>query len=83
MASAEERAELMRRRLAQGGDIGRAALRELFPKSIWLEDSGRHYFGAFFDDGIGAALYDWWPDLSTFPIVEDHQVGDSGSGGSR
>jgi hypothetical protein len=49
----------MRARLAQGGDVARAMLRELFPNSIWLEaDSSGQYLWAQFDSDIVSWLYD-------------------------
>jgi hypothetical protein len=39
----------MKRRLAQGGDIARSVLRELFPHAIFLQpdDSGKHLWAEF------------------------------------
>jgi hypothetical protein len=57
--SVEKRAALMRQRLAQGDEVARAALRELFPESIWLQANPvRRHFWACFEDGLGAALFD-------------------------
>jgi hypothetical protein len=55
----EKRIEAMRTRLAQGGDVARAVLRDLFPNSIWLEpDSSGRYLWAQFDSDIVSLLYD-------------------------
>jgi hypothetical protein len=60
-----KRVALVRQRLAQGGEVARAALRELFPESIWLQANPvRRHFYACFEDGVGAALFDLKPDLS-------------------
>ncbi len=37
----EKRVALMRQRLANGGDIARSVLREVFPEMIWLSLTGR------------------------------------------
>ena len=56
----EKRIEQMRARLAQGGEVARAVLRDLFPRSIWLEpDSSGQYLGACFgDEDFVSLLYD-------------------------
>jgi hypothetical protein len=61
----------MRERLAQGGDIARGVLRELFPNEIWLQpDTSGRFLWAVFDDGIGAALFDYGDIAERFPILE-------------
>jgi hypothetical protein len=49
----------MRTRLAQGCDVARAVLRDLFQNSIWLEpDSSGQYLWAQFDSDMVSLLYD-------------------------
>jgi hypothetical protein len=67
-----QRVRRLRHRLAQGGEIARGVLGEVFPDSIWLDvaPSGKHFY-AIFEDGIRAALgFDDCSDLSAFPIEE-------------
>lgn len=60
--SAERRVELMRERLAKGGEIARCALRELFLQAIWLDpdDSGRFLWAVYAvdDEVLRSALFD-------------------------
>ncbi len=82
-----QRVQRLRHRLAQGGEIARGVLREVFPDSIWLDvaPSGKHFY-AMFADGIREALgFDDRSDLAAFPIEESDggliKVGNNGSGG--
>ena len=81
-ATIERRVKLMRHRLAQGGDLARSVLLEIFPDRIWLQPDGvgRHLW-AVFSDGVGAALFDR-PAL-VFPVqgADPAGVGNYGSGG--
>jgi hypothetical protein len=56
----ERRAE--RERLAKGGEIARCALRELFPRAMWLEpdDSGKFLWVVFEvgEEILRSALFD-------------------------
>ncbi len=79
----------MRERLAKGGDVARAALREVFPDPIWLQvaPSGKHFY-AIFEDGIRAALgFDDTAKLTDFPVEEAdgglRKVANNGSGGTH
>jgi site-specific DNA recombinase len=60
--SAQRRVELMRERLAKGGEIARCVLRELFPRAIWLnpDDSGRFLWAVYAvdDEVLRSALFD-------------------------
>ena len=68
----EGRAAMMRKRLAQGGDIARAAVRDLIPDSIWLDrDSSGRFLWACFADGVGTALLDQEVTPDSFPIVTE------------
>ena len=81
-ATIERRVQLMRQRIARGGDLARSVLQEIFPGRIWLQPDGmgRHLW-AVFSDGVGAALFDR-PALG-FPLqaADSAGVGNSGSGG--
>jgi DNA-binding transcriptional MocR family regulator len=50
----ERRVKSIKQRLAEGGDVARATLRELFPNAITLEpdDSGAHLWAVFLDDEV-------------------------------
>jgi hypothetical protein len=78
----------MRERLEAGGELAQAAMRELFPDSIWLEadESGRF---------LWARAWGAWPTIEPvrrgparaeeFPMMYRAQMGQvdaSGSGGS-
>ena len=64
----ERRAERMRAKLAQGGEVARSVLAELFPQSIWLQaESDRVY--AQFEDGVRAALFDDLARSEDFPLI--------------
>jgi hypothetical protein len=92
----ERRVEEIKRRLAEGGDIARATLRELFPNAISLEpdDSGSHLWAVFLDDEVSriSLLYDTRDELldaqaaatlAAFARAEaERRVGNNGSGGS-
>ena len=53
------RVEAMRKRIAAGGETARSVMRELFPKSIWLQpDNSGRFLWACFSDGVGSALFD-------------------------
>lgn len=56
-ASYEDRVKDLKAKLAQGGDVARAAVAEITGGAIMLDldDSGR-FFWAIFEDGIRAAL---------------------------
>jgi DNA-binding transcriptional MocR family regulator len=60
--SAERRVELMRERLAKGGEVANAVLRELFPRGLWLQpdDSGKFLWAVFEvgDEILRSALFD-------------------------
>jgi site-specific DNA recombinase len=80
-ATIERRVEMMRKRLAEGGEIARGALREVLPNPIWLEpDVSGRFLWATFRDGVGAALFEREDVLGSFPIVG--KVGECGSGGA-
>ena len=57
----------IKRRLAEGGDVARATLREILPNAITLEpdDSGKHLWGVFLDDEVSriSLLYDSTDEL--------------------
>ena len=75
--SVERRVEAMRERLGKGGEIARCALRELFPRAIWLEpdQSGRFLWAVFEvgDEILRSALFDdpayRWASGAEFPPV--------------
>lgn len=69
------RIDRMRARLAEGGDVARDVLAELFPTSIWLEDNGEQFY-AVFEDGLGSALFGELARPEEFQVVENN-----GSGG--
>ncbi len=69
------RIERMRARLAEGGDVARDVLAELFRTSIWLEDNGEQFY-ALFEDGLGSALFGELARPEEFQGVENN-----GSGG--
>jgi hypothetical protein len=58
----ERRVELMRERLAKGGEIARCGIRELFPGAIWLQpdDTGKFLWAVFEvgDEILRSALFD-------------------------
>jgi hypothetical protein len=68
---------LPKERLAAGGEIARCALRELFPRGIWLDpdDSGRFLWAVYEvgDEILRSALYDdpayRWASGAEFPPV--------------
>lgn len=86
----EKRAARMRERLAAGGELAQAAMRELFPGSIWLEaDESRRFLWAR-AQGAWPALDSWEYDRNgaapaeAFPMIYAARMGQvdvSGSGG--
>jgi DNA-binding transcriptional MocR family regulator len=79
-ATLERRIHLVRTRLAAGGDIARAVLRDLFAEAIWLrpDSGGRHLWAEFSDAGIVDLLYDSDEERSAaiaamFPLVESEK----------
>jgi len=69
-ATIERRVQMMRKRLAEGGEVARGALREVLPSPIWLQpDSSGRFLWACFSDGVGAALFDSPDILASFPVT--------------
>jgi hypothetical protein len=77
--SVERRVEVMRGRLAKVGEIAWAALRELFPRAIWLEpDESGKFLWAVFEVGeeiLRSALFDdpayrWASGEEFSPVAE-------------
>ena len=81
-ATIERRVKRMRHWLAQGGDLARSVLLEIFRDRIWPQPDGAgRYRWAVFSDGVGTALFDR-PALE-FPVqgADPAGVGSYGSGG--
>jgi len=59
---AERRAQLVLEQIEQGGEVGREALRRVFPNRIRLErDATQQRFIAIFEDGVAGLLWDFHP----------------------
>ena len=96
MGAIERRVQEIKRRLAEGGDVARATLREIFPNAINLEpdESGGHLWAVFLDDEVTriSLLYDSTDELldaqaaatlAAFSQAAEAlaRVGNNGSGG--
>jgi hypothetical protein len=68
----------MKRRLAQGGDVARSVLRELFPNAILMQPdpSGEHLWAEFPAEALHVSLL-YGPTASK----EEFEVENNGSGG--
>jgi len=69
---AERRAQRVLEQIEQGGEVGREALRRVFPNRIRLErDATQQRFIAIFEDGVAGLLWDFHPaTLAAFTAAE-------------
>jgi site-specific DNA recombinase len=81
-ATIERRVEMMRRRLREGGDVARSALRELLRgESIYLEAAGGHLEALLNEEGLAVALLELPVAARGVFELDAQPVGNNGSGG--
>ena len=81
-ATLEKRVEMMRRRLREGGDVSRSALRELLRgEPIYLEAAGGHLEALLNEEGLAVALLELPVAARGIFELDAQPVGNNGSGG--